>query len=98
MLAEELHVGSRMTTIALDDLLLVTGAGPAERLRSAVHTAARTTDGFMRGAAAGVIFGETAKASQIEMFGNRNEPGFRPGVETGMMLRMAVPFAQNPGS
>ena len=85
-----------MTTIDLDQLQHVTaGAG---QLKAAAQYAVRATDGFIRGAAAGTIYGPTAKTSQIEMFGNRNEPGFRPGVETGMMLRMAVPPLLQPGS
>ena len=98
MLAGELHDGLRMTTIDLDELHHVTGAGSTDRVRAAVRHAARTTDSFMRGAAAGTIYGPTATTSQIEMFGDRNEPGFRPGVETGMMLRMAVPQLLQPGS
>ena len=87
-----------MTTIDLDQLHHVTGAGGVARLKAAAHHAARTTDGFIRGAAAGTIYGPTATTSQIAMFGERNEPGFRPGVETGMMLRMAVPQLLQPGS
>ena len=48
------------------------------------------TTNFAKGFAGGALHGPTAKTDQIERFGNRNDTGFKPGVETGMMANMAM--------
>ena len=45
---------------------------------------------FGNGFAGGATFGANAKTSQIEMYGNKSQTGFAPGVETGMMFNQAL--------
>jgi hypothetical protein len=52
--------------------------------------AVSATTNFAKGFAGGALHGTGAKTDQIERFGNRNDTGFKPGVETGMMANMAM--------
>lgn len=50
---------------------------------------------FGNGFAAGATFGPNARTSQVEIYGDKSQHGFGPGVETGMMFNMALgPFGR----
>lgn len=73
------------------------GAGAWDTVKSGAQTAwegvktgANTVRNFGNGFAGGATFGVNAKTSQIEMYGNKSQPGFGAGVESGMMFNQAL--------
>jgi hypothetical protein len=45
---------------------------------------------FGNGFAAGATYGANGRTAQIEQYGNKQQHGFAPGVETGMMFNQAL--------
>jgi hypothetical protein len=84
-----------MVTV-IDTLALASVRGGLE-VRSALKSAydggvyaAQATRNFGTGFAGGALHGVGASDGQIARYGDRNAPGFAPGVETGMMFNMAL--------
>ena len=80
----------------IDRLALASVTGGFE-VRSALKSAydggayaANATKNFGTGFAGGALHGLGATDCQIARYGDRNAPGFAPGVETGMMFNMAL--------
>lgn len=74
-------------------LASVTGGTMRSALRTAYNGAAYAagaTNSFVNGFAGGALHGMGATEDQMAHYGDRNAPGFDPGVETGMMFNMAL--------
>ena len=82
---------NELTTIDPGDLSAVHGGeGFLDSVVSGAQYAYDGVRNFGNGFAAGATYGVHGKSSQIEQYGNRNDPGFKPGVETGMMFNQAL--------
>ena len=82
---------SNFETIETSDLDQVQGGeGFWSSVGSGAQYAYEGVRNFGNGFAAGATYGANGKTAQIEQYGNKQQHGFAPGVETGMMFNQAL--------